>query len=578
TGRLFREFGIVVAGSVIISSFVSLTLTPMMSSRLLRKKEKHGKFFKTIEKFLQKAIDGYSSSLTYFMKYRWLAFVLMAVSAGMILIFGMQLQSELAPLEDKGRLRIFATGPEGTSYELMDDYVVGMIKMADTIPERASILSVTAPSFGSSVSVNSGFVRLTLVPPNEREKSQAQIAEEFTKLIRDHNYARAFVSQEETIAASRTGGLPVQFVIQATNFEKLSEYLPQFMERAQDDPAFSVVDLNLKFNKPELQVEIDRDKARKMGISVIDIAETLQLLFSGQRFGYYIQDGKQYQVIGQADRPNRSDPMDLRSVAVRNKDGQIVMLDNLVNISYQTSPPQLYRFNRYVSATVSGSPAPGLTVGDGIDAMQRIADDVLDETFTTSLAGVSKDFSESSNSLLYAFLLALVLVYLVLAAQFESFRDPFIIMFTVPLALAGAVLSLYLFGHTLNIFSQIGIIVLVGIVTKNGILIVEFANQRKEDGLDKFEAAIDAAAQRFRPILMTSLATILGAMPIALAIGEASTSRIPMGIVLIGGLIFSLILTLYVIPTLYTYLTSVENKKTDESYIEEEEEKVVEYV
>lgn len=575
TGRLFREFGIVVSGSVIISSFVSLTLTPMMSSRILKRKEKHATFFQYTEKLLQKAIDGYSRSLTNFMPYRWVALVIMAVSAGIIFYFGSKLQSELAPLEDKGRLRLFATAPEGTSYELMDDYIKGMIELADTMPERESILAVTSPGFGSSVSVNSGFVRVTLVPSNERVKSQQQLATELSIKLRDHNYARAIVSQEETIAASRGGGLPVQFVIQAANFEKLSEFLPNFMRKAQDDPAFSVVDLNLKFNKPEMQVEIDRNKAREMGISVRDIAETLQLLFSGQRFGYYIQDGKQYQVIGEAERENRNEPLDLRSVAVRNNNGEIVLLDNLVKLSYRTSPPQLYRYNRYVSATVSAVPAQGLTVGDGINAMRKISDEVLDDSFVTSLAGPSKDFEESSNSLLFAFILALVLVYLTLAAQFESFRDPLTIMLTVPLAIAGAVLAMYLFGHTLNIFSQIGIIVLIGIVTKNGILIVEFANQKKLEGMSIQQAAIESATQRFRPIVMTSFATILGALPIALALGGASTSRIPMGVVIIGGLVFSLMLTLYVIPSLYTYLTS-KGQKIDETLFKEEE-KEIEY-
>jgi multidrug efflux pump len=365
-------------------------------------------------------------------------------------------------------------------------------------------------------------------------------------------------------------GLPVQYNIQAPNFEALKKVIPLFMEKAQTNPAFAVVDLNLKFNKPELRVEIDRNKAREMGVSVRDIAETIQLFFGGQRYGYFILNGKQYQVIGQAELRNRNEPLDLKTLSVKNNKGEVIQLDNLVKLSYESMPPQLYRYNRYVSATFSAGLAEGVSLGQGIEAMDRISDEVLDDTFSTSLGGVSKEFAESSSSLIFAFLLALVLIYLVLAAQFESFSDPLIIMLTVPLALAGAVLSIWIYGGTLNIFSEIGIIVLVGIVTKNGILIVEFANQRKADGLSIKEAVLDAATQRFRPILMTSMATVLGAVPIALALGGASTSRIPLGIVIIGGLTFSLVLTLLVIPSLYIYLTSKKVKvKTKEVHAEE---------
>jgi hydrophobe/amphiphile efflux-1 (HAE1) family protein len=562
TGRLFREFGIVVSGAIIISSFVSLTLTPMMSSRILKKRTNTGSFYLKTEVFFERMISGYNRSLKKFMLRPWLGLIIMLASVGIIFIFGSLIPSELAPLEDKSQIAIQLSAPEGTSFERMDAYNLEIIEVTDTLSEVQSLLSVTSPGFGSSVSVNRGFVRLTLVPPGERDRSQMDLANWLTGILRQYNFGRAFVTQRQTIG-DRRGGLPVQFVVQAPNFERLKEMVPIFMERAQSDPAFAVVDVDLKFNKPEIRVEIDRDKAREMGISVRDIAETLQLFFSGQRFGFFILDGKQYQVIGQASRENRDEPLDLRFVNVRNKYGEVVPLDNLVRIELQTSPPQLFRYNRYVSATFSANPAEGLTVGQGIEAMDRIAAEVLDDTFVTTLAGSSKDFMESSNSLLFAFILSLVLVYLVLAAQFESFRDPFIIMLTVPLAVAGAVMSLWAFGHTFNIFSQIGIIVLVGIVTKNGILIVEFANQRKKSGKGIVKAVIGAATQRFRPILMTSLATILGALPIALALGDAATSRIPMGIAIIGGLAFSLILTLYVIPALYTYLTSRTSKPTE---------------
>ncbi|MDX5320745.1 MAG: efflux RND transporter permease subunit, partial [Bacteroidota bacterium] len=431
-----------------------------------------------------------------------------------------------------------------------------LVQLTDTLQEKRSLLSVTSPGFGSSININSAFVRLTLVEPDEREKSQQQIADELTKTLKSYNFARTYVVQDQTIGGGRLSGLPVQFVLQAPNFEELKEVLPRFMDSAMATGQFEVMDVNLKFNKPEIKLEINREKARLMGVSVRDIAETLQLLFSQQRFGYFIRDGKQYQVIGQASRNNRDEPMDLSSVYVRNQAGQQVQLVNLVDMRTESSPPQLHRYNRYVSATVSARPIPGKTLGDGIETMETVAKQVLSEKFSTDLAGISKEYRDSSGNLQFAFILALVLIYLVLAAQFESFRDPLTIMITVPLALAGALLSLWLFDQTLNLFSQIGIIVLVGIVTKNGILIVEFANQKKQLGLSNKEAVMEAAVQRFRPILMTSLATILGALPIALAIGDAATSRIPMGIAIIGGLVFSLGLTLYVIPAIFLFISS----------------------
>ncbi|MDX1651522.1 MAG: efflux RND transporter permease subunit [Brumimicrobium sp.] len=560
TGRLFREFGVVVAGSVIISSFVSLTLTPMMSSRLLKKKKKESKWFIKSEKFFKGMTEAYKRSLIVFMRKPWQAFIYMGLTVGIIFYFGSELQSELAPLEDKGRLRIMSTAPEGTSFERMDEYQQQIISLVDTLKEKESLLSVTSPGFGSSISINTGFVRLTLVPKGDRKKSQFELADELSARLKEYNFARTFVIQEQTIGGNRNSGLPVQYVLQAPTLEKLEKVLPEFMEKASNHPDFDVVDVNLKFNKPELQVKIDRDKAKSTGVSVQDIAEALQLYFSGQRYGFFIKEGKQYQVIGQAKKNFRNDPRDLKEIHVRNESGEMISLDNLVTIEEASSPPQLFRYNRYVAATVSAAPAKGKTVGDGIKVMDEIASEVLDESFTTSLAGTSKEFMESGNTLIFAFILALVLVFLVLAAQFESFTDPLVIMLTVPLAMAGAVLTLWIFDQTLNIFSQIGIIVLIGLVTKNGILIVEFANQRKNSGMSFKASIIDAASERFRPILMTSLATILGALPIALALGDAATSRIPMGLAIIGGLTFSLILTLYVIPGLYVYLTSKRKK------------------
>ncbi len=562
TGRLFREFGIVLVGAVIISSFVSLTLTPMMSTRILGKKRAESRFSLMVGGFFYSLSNFYALNLSYFLKRRWIALVIIALSIAAIFLIGRSIPSELAPLEDRSRLFVQAVSPEGTSFEMMDRYIADIVDLVDTLPERSAIVAVTSFGVGGAAgSVNSGFVRLVLTDPSTRKRTQQDIANYITSHLRGKTFARAFVTQEQTIATDRSGGLPVQFVVQAQNFQKLKEAVPAFLERTQSDPRFQIVDLNLKFNKPEIKIDIDRNKAQASGVSVLDIAEILQLYFSGQRYGYFIKDGKQYQIIGEAERIFRDDPSDLTGIMVRNNRGNFIELGSLVNISEESTPPQRYRYNRYVSATFSASTVPGVTLGEGIAAMREIAAEKLDESFSTSLTGSSQQFEDSSSSLIFAFIFALVLVYLVLAAQFESYRDPLIIMFTVPLSLAGALLSLYIFGQTMNIFSQIGIIVLIGIVTKNGILIVEFANQKKARGLDTITAVTEAAGQRLRPILMTSLATIFGAAPIAFSIGAASTSRVPMGITIIGGLLFSLILTLFVIPAMYVYLSIPERNQ-----------------
>jgi multidrug efflux pump len=556
TGKLFREFAIVMAGAVIISAFVSLTLTPMMSAHWLRHNHHHSKFYTHTEDFFVALISRYNRSLQRFLRHRWIAFVIMVISIVLIVILWPMIPSELAPMQDKSRISVSVTAPEGVSFEKMDEYMKQLAVIVDTIPEKYAFNCMTAMGGGGGSGVNSGSLRVSLIQPGERKRTQSEIADMLSGVFRKMTFARTIVSQEQTIQVGRGGGLPVQYVIQAPTLEKLKKVLPEFMEKAQADPAFQVVDLNLKFNKPEMTIQIDRERARTLGVTIRDIAETLQLFFSGQRMGYFIYNGKQYQVIGQADRTFRDNPADLSTVYVRNRRSELVQLDNLIKVNYSSNLPQLYRFNRYVSATISANPANGYTLGQSIEAMNKIASEVLDDTYSTSLSGPSRDFAESSNTLLFAFGLALILIYLILAAQFESFRDPMVIMFTVPLAIAGALISLILFGQTVNIFSQIGMIMLIGIVTKNGILIVEFANQKKEAGADLMQAALEASTQRFRPILMTSLATVLGALPIALALGAGAKSRVSMGIVIIGGLMFALVLTLYVIPSLYTYFSA----------------------
>lgn len=556
-GRLFQEFGVVLAGAVAISAFVSLTLTPMLNARLVRKDPtKKSRFYIASEPFFRSLENGYKNSLSSFMNKKKMAWGLLVIS--LVMIFGIYplLKQELSPLEDRSSLRLSITAPEGASYEYTDDFMLRLVDFAnDSIPEKSVFLTVTAPGFAGSGAVNTGFARLTLKEPNERKKSQQEIADYITKHTRAFPQAKTFVIQQQTISTGGFGGLPVQFVLQAPNFDKLKEVLPKFLEKANQNEAFQMVDVNLKFNKPELNITIQRDKAQLLGVEVLDIAQAIQLSLSNTRMAYFTLNGKQYQVVGQVDRANRDAPVDLKSLNVRTNSGEMVSLDNLVEIEEVSSPPQLYHFNRYQSATVSAALAPGKTIGDGIKAMNEIAKEVLDDSFSTDLTGASRDFAESSSNTMFAFLLALLLVYLVLAAQFESFRDPLIIMITVPLALAGALFSLWLFQQTMNIFSQIGIIMLIGLVTKNGILIVEFANQLQEQGFAKAEAIIDAASARLRPILMTTLATALGALPIALALGAGAKSRMGMGIVIIGGLLFSLLLTLFVIPAMYSFIS-----------------------
>lgn len=556
TGRLFREFGVVVAGAVLISCFVSLTLTPVLSVKLSGKHGVHSWFYRVTEPFFQRMESGYHNLLASFIKIRWVALILIVFCIGSAVLIYPQLQSELAPMEDRNQFRLQLSAPEGTAFEYMDNYVNDLTQfIMDSVPEYRTALSVTAPGFTGSGSVNTGFVRATLVDPDQRDRSQQEIVDMVNRNLGRYQAGRAFAIQEQTISVNRRGGLPVQFVIQNNNFEKLREVLPKFLEAANANPALMGVDSDLKFNKPELKVSINRLKATQLGVSVQDIAQTLQLAYSNLRFGYFTKDGKQYQVMGQVSRQNRDDPSDLKSLFVRTRSGELVSIDNLVTVEESTTPPSLYHFNRYKSATISAGLAPGKTVGDGIQAMEDIKAQLLDDTFTTSLTGTSRDYAESASNTTFAFILALILIYLILSAQFESFVDPIVVMVTVLLALPGAVICLFIFGQTINIFSQIGMIMLIGLVTKNGILIVEFANQKREEGLSKIDAVLEASRLRLRPILMTSFAMALGTLPIALSLGAASTSRQPLGIVIVGGILFSLILTLFVIPAMYSYLS-----------------------
>jgi multidrug efflux pump len=571
-GRLFREFGVVIGAAVLISAFVSLTLTPMLNAYLMKGGEqKKSKFYIRTEPFFVKLNSTYANALERFMKRKWLSFPILIVCFGLIYLFFNLIQKETAPYDDRSSIVMSITTPEGSSYEYTDRFMQEISRLIDdSIPEKKVALVITSPGFVSS-SVNSGRVRIALVDPSERKLKQKEIAEKLTKWTKQYSVAKTAVTEQPTIAVNKRGGLPIQYIIQAPNFEKLREKIPQFMDEAAKSDVFSVTDVNLKFNKPEINVSIDRAKAESLGISVKDVAQTLQLSLSGQRFGYFIRNGKQYQVIGQFEREDRSKPLDLTSMYVKNNKGELIQMDNVVSIEEQSNPPQLYHNNRYMSATVSAGLAPGKSLSDGIDAMNEIKAKVLDDSFTTDLGGESRDFVESSSNTSFAFGLALLLIFLILAAQFESFVDPFIIILTVPMAVAGALFSLWLFNQTWNIFSQIGTIMLIGLVTKNGILIVEFANQLREQGKPKLEAILEASESRLRPILMTSLAISLGALPIALSLGAAATSRIGMGVVIVGGTIFSLVLTLFVIPALYLMWSKARKHYPEFDHIDEYE-------
>jgi multidrug efflux pump len=556
TGRLFREFAATLAGAVAISSFVALTLTPMLASRLLKHHDEPPRLYRLTEPFFARLIAVYRRRLTLALDHRYLVWPLFGLCFAAILLLARTLPSELAPLEDRSIMRIQVTGPEGATFDYMDSYMRTLGPLVEElVPEKETVMTITSPGFGSSTNTNSGFVRIMLVEPESRQRSQQEIAAVLERNISRLSAARASVVQEPTIQVGRRSGLSIQFVLQAPSLDALERALPRFLDAANDHPAFSFVDADLKFTNPELRVTIDRARARDLGVSARAVAETLQLALSEQRLGFFLLDGRQYEIIAQVAAENRNETADLRNLYVPSAQGDPVLLDKLVTVTEESRPPQLYRFDRFASATISASLAPGHAQGDGIAAMEGIAQQVLDDSFSTALAGQSRDFVESSNALLFVFLLALALVFLVLAAQFESFRDPLVIMLTVPLALAGALGALYAFAQTLNLFSQIGMIMLIGLVTKNGILIVEFANQRRAAGLPIREAVIDAAAARLRPVLMTTLSTILGILPIALSLGAGSESRVPMGLAILGGMIIGTFLTLFAVPAVYTYLT-----------------------
>ena len=548
TGRLFREFSIVVSGCVIISSFAALTFTPMLATKLLVKQQKKNWFYQKTEPFFEALNQGYDKLLRAFLKKRKWAWPITAITLLAILFLWNIIPAEMAPLEDRSRITVRTMGPEGVTYEYMRDYTENIYSLADSIMPDAQ--AITARVFSGS-----GNVQITLKDLSERNYSQMDVAEQLSKAVQTQTKARAFVQQQSTFGGRR-GGMPIQYVIQATNIEKLQKVLPVFMAKVYENPTFQMADVNLKFSKPEARISINRDKANVMGVSTRDIAQTLQYGLSGQRMGYFYMNGKQYEILGEINRQQRNKPVDLKSIYIRSNNGEMIQMDNLIELLEGIAPPQLYRYNRFVAATVSAGLSDGKTIGEGLDEMDKIATEVLDDTFRTALNGESKEYRESSSSLMFAFILALVLIYLILAAQFESFKDPIIIMLSVPLAVAGALIFMHFTGQTMNIYSQIGIIMLIGLVAKNGILIVEFANQKQESGTDKMSAIREASIQRLRPILMTSVSTILGLLPLAFATGEGANGRIAMGISVVGGMLISTILTMFIVPAVYSYIST----------------------
>ena len=548
TGRLFREFSIVVSGSVIISSFAALTFTPMLATKLLVKQEKKNWFYMKTEPFFEGMNRIYSRSLEIFLHKRWLAMPLILATLIIIVFLWNAIPAEMAPLEDRSQISINTRGAEGVTYEYIRDYTEDINQLVDSILPDAE--SVTA-----RVSSGSGNVRITLKDMKDRDYTQMEVAEQISKAVQKKTKARSFVQQSSSFGGRR-GGMPVQYVLQATNIEKLQEVLPVFMAKVYENPVFQMADVNLKFSKPEARININRDKASIMGVSTRNIAQTLQYGLSGQRMGYFYMNGKQYEILGEINRQQRNKPSDLKGIYIRSDKGEMVQLDNLIELTGGIAPPQLYRYNRFVSATISAGLADGKTIGQGLDEMDKIAKETLDDTLT----GDSKEYRESSSSLMFAFVLAILLIYLILAAQFESFKDPLIIMLTVPLAIAGALIFMYFNDITMNIFSQIGIIMLIGLVAKNGILIVEFANLKQEAGEDKMEAIKDASLQRLRPILMTSASTILGLIPLAFASGEGCNQRIAMGTAVVGGMLVSTFLTMYIVPAIYSYVSTNRSK------------------
>jgi multidrug efflux pump len=543
TGRLFNEFGVAVAGSVIISGFVALTLTPMLCAKILRVPPRHGTLYRILENGFNRLASGYARTLAFALSHRLIVVGLAAlVTVGAVLVFR-TLKREFVPPEDRGWFFSFIIAPEGSSLGYTDEYQ----KRAEAIQAKTAGIN----SFFSIVNIGDGVSRgiifTNLDDWSERDRSVQEIITE----VQGQYFAIPGVFAFANNPPAFGWGSPVNFVIQHSDFDLLAKGNDTLLARARQIPGLVNVDSDLRVNKPQLTVSFDRDRAEDLGVAVADVATTLQVLLGGSETGTFTRANKQYDVIVQLDPRARATPSDMTGLYVRGRDNQLVKLEALASVQEGVGPRELNHFQRVRSATITAGLAPGFTLGEALDALSGIANEVLPRGSSTALAGESRELEESGAALYFAFLLALVVVFMVLASQFESLVHPFTVLLAVPLAVTGALLTLKLAGSTLNVYSQIGMILLIGLVTKNSILLVEYINQLKERGMDTLAAAQEAGRIRLRPILMTSVATVAGALPIALGLGAGSLSRRPLGYAIVGGLIFSTLLTLYVVPAVY---------------------------
>ncbi len=553
TGRLFREFALTVSAAVIVSGFVALTLTPMMCAKLLRHETRHGRVYRMIERGIERLNAGYRALLARSLDHRGMIVGLGVATAGAIVLLFMTLKAELSPLEDRGIMIGVMLAPEGATMAYTDGYARRVEELYKQVPEIRTYFMVVAPGLERPNPVTSAFSFVMLKAWDERERKQQQIVGELMPKMFGLPGVLAFPINPPSLGQSFRNP-PVMFVVQANTYAELQTMVDRLMAKAREFPGLVNIDSDLKLNKPQFAVTLDREKTADVGVEVETVGRTLETLLGGRQVTRFKREGEQYDVIVKVADKDRTSPSDLTAIYVRGAGGQLVQLSNLMQVRETVAPKELNHFNRLRSATISANLAPGVALGDALAFMEHAAADALPPGTQTALDGQSREFKESGVSMYIAFALALIFLYLVLAAQFESFVDPFIIMLSVPLAMAGALLSLKLTGNTLNVYSQIGMVMLVGLIAKNGILIVEFANQLQERGRAVRDAVIEAASLRLRPILMTTAAMILGSVPLALATGAGAESRQQIGWVIVGGLLLGTLLTLFVIPTSYTLL------------------------
>jgi multidrug efflux pump len=549
TGKLFTEFALALAGAVLVSGFVALSLSPMMSSKMLRHVERHGLFYRVIEGGLVLLTRFYRRALAITLEARWLVVLAGVLFAGASYFLFTTLRSELAPIEDRGTIVAIGIAPEGSTLDFTDSYAKQMESLFREVPEIIQYFVVTGfPTVSQVIS----FSRLENW--GERERSQQAVVAELGPRMFGIPGLLAFASNPPSLGQNPIDK-PVQFVVQTSApYAELQKMVDALLAEARDYPGMLNVDTDLKLNKPELKVDLDRAKVANIGLEVDTVGRTLETMLGGRQVTRFKREGKQYDVIVQVADVDRRNPDDLATIYVRNDDGVMIPMNNIITVTERVAPKELNHFNKLRSATITATLAPGYTLGDALAYLEDAARRVLPGSALVDYAGQSREFKESSTSLYVTFLLALGFIYLVLSAQFESFVDPFVIMLTVPLSITGALIALHLSGGTLNVYSQIGLITLVGLITKHGILIVEFSNQLQAQGRSKTEAVIEAAGLRLRPILMTTGAMVLGAVPLALATGAGAESRSQIGWVIVGGISFGTLFTLFVVPTAYTLL------------------------